>query len=450
MNNITEYLVSYASSIKYEDFPQEVVSKAKGLLVDALGCALGGYSSEPAKIARKIAGGVYQCHMPATIIGSGQKSSLELASFANGTMIRYLDLNDVYRLSGHPSDNFAPILTCADAVRAGGKEIIVAAVLAYEVFCKLGTQVELKTKGFDHSVIGIISSVIAASKILDLSEEQMVQALNLAIAPNISLGQTRVGKVSMWKGCAMANAARNAVFAALLAREGMTGPGPIFEGRYGLFKAVTGPFQLGRFGRPFSIIDAAIKHYPCGALAQTTIDAAVKLRSKISSVNEIAEINIGTSSQAKNTMAGDDEKWHPTTRETADHSIPYVVASGLMYGAVEARYFDDEYLHNPELLDLIQKIKVTDVEECSNELYPDAIAASSVELVTKSGKKFSEFVRYHHGHPRDPLTNEEIEQKFNSLARDLLTSAQRKELISLIWNLEQVDDASKIMQLLKI
>ncbi len=451
MDNIAEYIASYGTSIKYEDFPPEVVHKVKGLLIDTLACAMGGYASEPCKIACSIAERVYQCDMPATIIGSGRKSSPELATFANGTMIRYLDFNDGFssRGIGHPSDNFAPVLTCADATHASGKEVIVASVLAYEVFCRLSDKFTLGS--FDHATTGVISSAMGASKILGLSREQMVEAVNLALTPNISLAQTRLGELSMWKGCALANAARNAVFAAFLAKEGMTGPSPIFEGRAGFFRAISGPFQLEEFGgngRPFRIMDVVIKQYPCGMFAQTAIDAAIKLRSKISSVNEITEVNIGTFAIGKNVMAGDDEKWYPQTRESADHSIPYVVGVALMYGTLEVGHFADEYLHNPDLLDLVNKIKVEETEECNN-LYPDA-SANRVELSTKSSQKFSELVKYHRGHHKNPLTNEEIEHKFHSLAEDLLPAAQRKELLSHVWNLEQVEDIGKVMQLLKI
>ncbi len=452
MDKNTEYLASYATSLKYEDLPPEVVHKTKGLLIDTLGCALGGYSSEPSKIARKIAGRVYQCDMPATIIGSGQQSSLELATFANGIMIRYLDFNDVGG-GGHRSDNFAHVLTCADAVHASGKEIIVAAVLAYEVQCRISNVTDLRPRGFDHTVPGVIAAAIGASRILGLSKEQTAHAINLAITPNIALLQTRYEAVSMWKGGAMANASRNGVFAALLAREGMTGPDPVFEGRYGLFMAVSGPFQLSGFGKPFTILESTIKRYPCGSAAQTEVDLAIKLRSKVSGVNDIAAVNIetrgdSTTGGSNNIMAGDPEKWHPTTRETADHSMPYVVALGLTYGTVELRHFDDEYLKNPELIALMQKIKITDSKEYTR-LAPENNAAR-VEIVTKSGKRFSESALHCHGHYLDPFTDAEIEQKFDSLTRTLLIPAQRNDLVSLAWNLEQLDDASKIIQLTRI
>lgn len=453
MDRITEYLASYGSSIKYEDIPPEVRHKVKGHLIDALACGIGGYASRPGEIARRIAGRFYRGDMPATILGSGQKSSPDLATFANGVMIRYLDLNDgfVSKGRGHPSDNFAPILTCADAVHAGGKEVIVGSVLAYEVFCRLFDQFDLSTTSFDHAVTVSISCVMGASKVLGLSQEQMMEVLNLAIVPNISLQQTRAGELSMWKGCASANAARNAVFAALLAKEGMTGPSPVFEGKFGFFRAVTGPFRLDEFGgkgRPFRITDVSMKRYPCGQHAQTVIDAAVNVRSKISNVDEIAEVKVGTFTAGKTRMADDEEKWHPKTRETADHSIPYVVGVALMYGPLEIGHFADQYLKDTDLLDLIQKISVEETKEC-NDLYPGA-SANRVEIITRSGEKFSEFVRYHRGHHRNPPTDEEIEQKFHSLTKDLLSPAKREQLLSLLWTLEQVDDIGKIMELLKI
>ena len=453
MDQITQYLSSYAADLTYEDLPPEVVHKAKGLLIDSLGCAIGGYTSEPGKIARRIAGRVFPREMPAILLGSDQRSSPELATFANGVMIRYLDFNDgfVSKGGGHPSDNFAPVLTCADAIHAGGKEVLVASVLAYEVFCRFFDQLDLSRKGFDQSVIGVISCVIGASKILGLSQEQMVQAINLAVAANLSLQKTRRGEVSMWKGCAVANAARNAVFAALLAKEGLTGPGPIFEGCHGFFQVVSGPFQLEQFGgkeKPFRMMNATIKRYPCGQFGQTAVDAAIALHSKISGIDEIAAVNIGTFPLGKKAMAGDAEKWHPTTRESADHSLPYVVGTALMYGSLDLKHFDDEHLSNPDLLKLIAKIKVEETEECRN-LYPGASAAR-MELTTISGKKLSELVLYHRGHFQNPLSDQEIEQKFHSLTRNLLTLTRQKEVLRLVWHLERVKDIHTVLKLLAI
>ena len=447
---IAEGLASYGTSLKYEDLSPEVLHKLKGLLVDTLGCALGGYDAKPSQIARSMAGKIQQCDMPATILGSGAKSCPDLATFANGVMIRYLDFNDGFMSvgGGHPSDNFAPVLTCADAIHANGRDVIVASVLAYEVFCRLLDQFTLTKKGFEYSVAIAISGTVGASKILGLSQTEMFQAINLATAPNLSLRQTRVGAVSMWKGCASANAARNAVFAALLAKEGMTGPQPIFEGRFGFFNAVSGPFRLEEFGdrnKPFRMMNTMIKRYPCGQHAQTAIDAALKLRRQLSDIREVSQIDVETYAPALRTMAGDSEKWHPKTRETADHSIPYVVAIALMHGDVTPRYFGDQYRNDASILGLMQKIRVKETEQF-NKLYPDS-SPCNMEIVTQSGMKLSELVMHHQGHYRNPLTDREIELKFNSLADGWVGPTEREELLKTLWMLEKVDDIFKVFKL---
>src|SRR3954463_10837306 len=294
MTTVVEQLSAYASALRYENLPPQVIAQAKRLIVDTVGCALGGYTSEPAKIARDIAGMVTS-RESATLFGSGERSSIDLATFANGVMIRFLDFNDGYTStgeSGHPSDSIAAILTVADALSRSGRDVILATVLAYEVFCRICDQVDLKPIGFDHVTVGGMASTAAAAQLFGLSGKELANAFNLGIAPNVALYQTRIGHVSMWKGCAYANASRNAVFAAMLASRGMTGPAPIFEGVGGYFKAVTrAPFELGEFGgpgTPYKILECSIKRYPLGQYSQTVVQAALELRGKIKDVEEIA------------------------------------------------------------------------------------------------------------------------------------------------------------------
>jgi 2-methylcitrate dehydratase len=452
MDRIVKALSSYGASLQFDKIPNEVAHQAKRQLVDTLGCAMGGFASDTSKIARKIASEA-RCDRPATIIGTLQRTTPELAAFADGVMIRYLDFNDDYhgKEGGHPSDTFASILSCADSVHADGRQTLTAAVLAYEVFCRFNDAVSLRQKGFDHVVSSLIASTLGASKVLNLSQEQMAQAISLAVTPNIALVQTRYGDVSMWKNCAAANAARNAVFAARLAAEGITGPAPIFEGRGGFFNAVSTSFELAPFGgnaQPFRIMAANIKQFSAGGHSQTAIEAALKIKPLVTSVDDIEEVAIKTYERCFQSMAGDPEKWHPKTQQAADHSLPYVVSLALMYGGVEREYYSQQYLSNPQLLDLVQKVKVTVSEDC-NKLLPDALA-NIMEVTTKSGQKFSERVLYSHGHHKNPMTDEEIERKFLSLSLGLFTPAQAKSVLEVVWNLEKLDDVSQLAELLVV
>ena len=453
MDTIASYLSDYTTGLAFKALPADVVHQAKRLLVDTLGCAIGGYPSGPSKIARALAEQVSSCQ-PATILGSGQQTSLDLATFANGVMIRYLDFNDGYtsQESGHPSDAIAAVLSPAEIVHGDGQSVITAIVLAYEVFCRFCDAASVRRRGFDHTTVGVIASTAAAAKALGLNREQTYEAFNLGIAANNALYQTRIGDVSLWKGCAFANASRNAVFAVQLASQGMTGPAPIFEGAGGFFKAVSGePFALAPFGgqgRPFKILDCTIKRFPLGLYSQTVVAAALQVREQLASVEEIEEVQIQTLQTAVNIMAGDAEKWHPTNRETADHSMPYTAAVALMYGTVEARHFGPEYWQDPKLIDLTQKVKVSASEE-ANRRAPEAML-SRVEVTSSRGQRHSAEVAYHRGHYKNPMSDQEIEAKFRGLAQDWLTARQIDTLLDHLWHLEQVRDIGEVIALVRI
>jgi 2-methylcitrate dehydratase len=452
MSTIVEALSDYAVSLRFEDLPSDVVHRAKRLLVDTLGCAIGGFSGEPSVVARALAESV-SSRQPATVLGSGRETSPDLATFANGVMLRYLDFNDGYtsKESGHPSDTVAAVLSPAEVVHADGKRAITATVLAYEVFCRLCDATSVRARGFDHVTLGVIASTLGAAKAMGLSRGEMIQALNLSVAANLALYQTRIGDVSLWKGCAFANASRNAVFAVLLASRGLSGPSPIFEGPGGFFNAVSGePFALppfGGHGRPFKIHECTIKRFPLGLYSQTVVEAALEVRRQLPSVEDIREVNIETLQTAVNIMAGDAEKWHPANRETADHSMPYTTAVALMYGAVEAQHFGAEYWRDPQLLELVQKVKVS-VSEEANRRAPEAML-SIVEVVTASGARFRAAVPYHRGHWKNPMTDQEVEAKFRTLAHDLLTPAATDGLLERLWNFDQVKDIGEVIKLVR-
>ena len=250
MDRILDYLSDYVTSLDYNQIPTDAVEKTKGLIVDTIGCALGGYDSFPSQVAVELAQTV-TAKRSATVLVNGHSTTPDLAAFANGVMIRYLDFNDGYTSidSGHPSDAIAAVLPLAEMRHATGREFIASTVLAYETFCRLCDAVEVRNRGYDHVTLGVISAGVGAARALGLDKEKTAEAISLSLVPNVSLHQTRIGTVSMWKGCAFANASRNAVFAAQLAEKGLTGPADIFDGREGFGKVITGDLiELAPFG----------------------------------------------------------------------------------------------------------------------------------------------------------------------------------------------------------
>lgn len=297
MDKTTEALASYVVSLSYEDLTVAAIHETKKRLIDSFGCAIGGYQSEPALIARRLAA-ASNGMPPARVLGSGDLTSMEMAAFANSVMVRYLDYNDTYISAGggHPSDALPALLAVADAHHAGGKEVLAAAVAAYELFGALADVVPIRDQGWDHGLFVVLGSAAGAGKLLRLATGQMGDAFALAISANVPTRQTRSGELSMWKGCATAASARAGVFAALLASEGMTGPTAAFEGRHGVWQQVTGPFQLrplGGDGTPFAVERSHLKYFPTEYHSQAPLWMALSLRRKVR-VEDIAAVNVQT------------------------------------------------------------------------------------------------------------------------------------------------------------
>lgn len=444
---IAQTIARYAVNLKFEDLPPEVVQTATRTILDTIGCAIGGFNAGPSQIAIKLASEITAQH-PATILCSGTKTSPDLAAFANGVMIRYLDFNDGYvsatHSPGHPSDTLAALLTAAEIAGASGRDLITASVLANEVFCKILDGLEAVTLGVDHSTITGLAAAVGSARLLGLSEQQITDVIGITIAGNTAIHQGRVGTLSNWKAFAAADACRKAIFAIQLVQNGMTGPRDVFEGRDGFFNVIARkPFALAPLGAPYGIMHAFTKRYPLGEFAQTVAQAAVEARDFAPNTNDIKEINIAVSRASIKVMADGPDKWHPQTHETADHSIPYAAAVALLYGNVETKYYDDPYLHDPRLLDLVSRVKCIPSDEADRR--EKEFNLCLLELVLTSGARQTIRVEYHRGHWMNPMTSDEMSEKFRSLARPHLSAEQTETLLHQLWTLETMPKAGALI-----
>lgn len=455
MDRFLDCLSSYATSLTIDDLPQEVVHEAKRRIIDLLGCAIGAYMAEPCKIARAHALEVTS-NPGSTVLGTLYRSSPELATFSNGVMGRYLDYNDNaggkdLKQGSHPSDNIPGVLAVAEYAGADPKTTITAVVLAYEVQGRLGEAASLRAKNLDHVFYVSLSSALAASKVLGLSKEKTAHALALAAMPNIALRETRRGQLSLWKACAGPNAARNGVFAAMLARRGFTGPGQAFEGNYGVLNLVTGPMEPPSFagsGRPYKIMEAKLKYFPAESSTQCAIHAALDLRKELVSVDDVQSIIVDTFDLAIEQTADTPDKWHPTTRETADHSLPYVVAAALIDGTISLDHFREERILDPRLHALMQKVEVRHNPAYTKE-HPEA-DHTRIELVTNAGMRHVREVLYAKGHPRNPMTDDEVNYKFQSLTKPFLPEKQMSDILNCLWNLERAKNLRQVLNMFAI
>jgi len=449
-------IAGFACNLDYSDLTDASVHEVKRRLIDSMGCAMGAWTAEPVKIARMLAS-FASSEYGATVIGTRHASTPELAAFANGTMFRYLDYNDTYlsQEPAHPSDNLAAILAIADAFDLGGESVILGAIVAYEVQCRLCDAYSIRSRGWDHVTYGAYSTVAGCGAMLGFDEETMVHALGLSGVPNNAFRQTRVGELSMWKGCAFANASRNGVFATLLAHHGMTGASDIFEGQMAFFKEICGgeTFDIAEWGSADSgylIERTYIKKYPAEYHSQSAIDAAeqiIRQRGRLFTPDEVKSVEIATFRASWEIIGGEPEKWRPQSRETADHSLPYITCACLVDGAVTLRTYDETRFRDESLLGLVAKTTVVPDPEL-DPLYPSQGIPNRVTVTLNDGTVFSVRVDAPSGHALNPMSDGSVEAKFRSLADPLLGNRGTDLALETLWTLDELEtleDAFRVM-----
>jgi len=454
MEALAERLARYVHAFSPEDLSEAVLHEAKRRLIDTLGCAVGARGTLPGQIARTLAASG-PARKGATLWGTVRKCAPDLAAFANGTDVRYLDFNDTYlsKEPAHPSDNIPAAMAVAEAEGVGGRRLLGAIVLGYEIQCRLCDAASLRIRGWDHVTYGPISTALLAGWLMGLGVEGLIHAVSLGAVSNNALRQTRVGELSDWKACAFANAARNGIFAASLARLGMTGPSAIFEGEKGFFNAVSGAFSLSLTERarrmPFKILESYIKYYPVEYHAQSAVAAALAIYPKLSKEGRasrvVEAIRIKTPMVSYEIIGRDPEKWSPKTRETADHSLPYCVAVALEDGDVGLAQFEPSHLRSGRIRRLLEKTEVKEGPDLS-ALYPNSIS-NEIEVVTRSGR-WTERVDFPRGHPKNPMSDREVEDKFRRLCTGKLTERRMDRIMESLWGIEKAGDLGKVTALL--
>ncbi|GAA4336193.1 MmgE/PrpD family protein [Pigmentiphaga soli] len=447
MDATTERLVDLALDPRYARLPADVVHECKRRVVDTLACALGAYDESSSRLARAAAARVLPAPgAPAARVWGGHAPTTpEAAAFANGVMLRELDISDMYRVrsGGHPSDVMAGILAVGEAARADGAAVIGAITLAYDVYCSFCEAVDVNSRGWDQPVYGILGGVLGIARLLGLSREQAGHAVGLALAPNMALAQTRHNTLSAWKGCAAANASRNAVFAAYLAQQGLTGPSAVFEGKGGLWDAV-GRFEWTPEADDSShrIARTDLKSFPLCYHAQSAVWAALQLRGQVR-IDEVEAIEVETYRFASDFLAGEPAKWAPATRETADHSLPYIVAVALLDGEVKVRSFAPARLGDPALGALMRKVRVAEAADLTRR-YP-GVSSCRLRVVHRDGRAAQAGVDEPKGSLQNPMSDAEIGAKFRSMSGGFCSESQCAEALDALWALDGAPDVGEVL-----
>ncbi len=441
MDQILKSFAVLASSLTFRDLPANAVTASKERLLDTVGCALGAVDCDTAEVGRSLAAPALRKDLSGRILASNDLASADAAAFINSCMIRNLDFNDTYP-GGHPSDSLGGIFAVAPQIRASGEKLITATVVAYEIFIRLQMKAQLRERGWDQGFGISVGAAAGLANLMGLSEEVAQHAIAITAVANMPMRASRAGQLSMWKGAATAYAVRNAVFGVQLAAASMTGPEAPFTGRHGLIELISGPIELPPFGKnpdDFLIPKAKIKYWPVVYNMQALVWATIELRKQVSA-DQLASVDVQTYWSAWHESGSEPAKWDPTTRETADHSLPYIFAWTLRHGMIDHQAFKEESYLDPSIRPLMNRVTVC-IDDKFEKEFPRVV---SMRLVAKDhgGKSYEVTVVNPLGHEDNPVSSAELATKFLRLCEPRLGEGRAKAALTLWQNIETMADTT--------
>jgi len=465
---LSHTLAEWACSLKYTDLSPLAIEKAKLFWFDSMGCAIGGSQQEDAHILlahyRDMIGSE-KGSGPCTGFVTGFRTNPVDAAFLNDHMIRAMDYNDIYWKADpcHPSDIIAGPLALCEMLGLSGKDLILATVIAYEVemrLCEFGLP-GVREYGWHHATLTAFAAPIAAGRVLNLSVDQMVQAIGISASRTFTPGAVTAGKLTNMKNTVDPWATRMGVESALLAKRGYSGPEHMIDGKEGLYavfghvqykgEPATFDSQMLVGGLPksaadhYKIIDCGMKSFPIEALSHAPLTAMMKCVAENGiKPADVAEIKVEVIARAADIL-GDPHKYRPDSKETADHSLPYCMAVGLIDGMVTPLQFKEERVLDKSLIPVMDKVKVVANNEFE-ALFPK-FQPSRVTITTAAGKAFSTRVDVPKGDPRDPMTTAEIGVKFHALGDDVLGREACDRLAGAIASLETIPNVRDLTAL---
>ncbi len=451
---ISGQVARWAAALDYKQLSQDAIYQAKRFLLDAIGCALGGYQQHDVRIALEVLDEIAG-RGPSTVIATGKKMDPVSAALANALMIRCMDYNDIYwkQDPSHPSDIFPAAMACCERAGSDGKELIVGLVLGHEFemrFCEAAFP-GVRERGWHHATLTAFVSPIVAGRCLRLDAGQIQHAIGISASHHATLGAVTAGKLTMMKNTVDPMATQSGVLAALLAEKGYTGPEHVIDGKEGLTHCFGPDWKLNilteDLGESWRITQCGMKAFPTEALTHTPISAVLDLvKSNDLKPEQVTKIRVHSLARAADILS-DPSKYDSHSKETADHSLPYVIAAALAERQVTPAQFTMEKIMDPQIRAQLNKVEVVADPEIE-KVFP-ALQRVRVEIMTTDGCSYNRQLDYPRGDPRNPLTDVEVEEKFAALADGVLSPNAQKKLSDAIWNLEKVGSVAKLMALME-
>lgn len=454
MSSITHQMARFVLALKYEDIPAPALKEAKRFLLDSVGCALAAVDNKDmgamVRFARKLGG-----TPEATVIGSGLRTNAANAALLNSLLVRALDYNDIYweQDPSHPSDIIFGAVSPAEAEGKDGREALVAIVIAYELEMRwcLACFPGVREVGWHHATLTQLVSPFVAGRIYGLDQDQLVAAAGISGSSHFTLGGVVAGHLTNMKNTADPLATQAGVLAALMAREGCSGPVEVIEGKEG-FQHVLHNVQLkpeillDGLGSRFLITQCGYKAFPTEALTHQPMSAVLMAMQKGGlQAEDLQEIHIQTTTRGADILS-DPSKYDPRTKETADHSLPYCIAAAAADGGVYPSSFEQEKLFDPRIRALLPKIKVV-ANPGIDAMFPGTKRAIAT-LTTRDGRTFDQTVDHAKGSPLNPLSDDELIAKFRANAKGVVGMERQDAIIAATFAFENQKDLGAYLRLL--
>ena len=449
---ITARISRWASDLKYEDLSEEAIREAKRYLLDSLGCALGGYLQHDVKIALDVLG-EHAGRGPCTVIGTGEKIDPVSASLLNALMVRVMDYNDIYwkQDPSHPSDIIPAAIACGERAGKDGRELIVGIVLGHEFEMRLCEAAfpGIRERGWHHATLTSFVSPLVAAKMLGLDAERMQHAIGISGSRMGTFGAVTAGKLTMMKNTVDPMATQSGVLAALLAERDYSGPEHVIDGKEGLVHCMGPEWKLelleAGLGDGYRITQCGMKAFPTEALTHAPISCTLDLIKKHDLAPEqVEKVHIRSLARAADILA-DPSKYDPRSKETADHSLPYVIAAAVAERQVTPLQFTDEKIMDPTIRAQLNKVEVVADAEIE-ALFPE-LQRVIVTIHTTDGRQFESQVDYPKGDPRNPLTDREVAEKFDALAAPVLSAERGEQLKQAVRDLHELESIGELLAL---
>ena len=450
MPNVTRTIAEWAAATRYEDLPKEVVREAKRFLMDSMGCALGGAQQHDVHLARRVLAEIAG-RGNATVLVTGERWDPVSAALLNALMIRVMDYNDIYwkQDPSHPSDLIPAAMAAAERAGGSGRDLLLGIALAYEFeqrLCEVSFP-GIREIGWHHATLTAAAAPIAAGRMLGLNAEQIQHAIGISASRHCTTGSVTAGKLTMMKNTVDPLATQSGVLAALLAEQGYTGPEHVLDGKEGFSHVFSSDWHFDilteGLGDSWRILQCGMKFFPTEALTHTPISATLDLVVEHDlAPDQIETVTIHSLARAADILA-DSSKYDPHTKETADHSLPYVIAAAIADRQVTPLQFTAAKIMDPTIRAQLAKVRVIADPEIE-AIFP-ALQRVRVEIATRDGRLLTRQLDYPKGDPRNPLTDAEIAGKFAALAEGIATPHDVARMQRAVSHAEEFDDARELM-----